>query len=30
MKIDNIDEIVKSHFAAWIPAPRRRGDRLSG
>jgi hypothetical protein len=26
----NFDDIGKGHFSAWIPAPRLRGDRLSG
>ena len=26
----NIDKIVKCRFKDWIPAPRLRGDRLSG
>jgi hypothetical protein len=26
----NLDKIVKSRFKNWIPAPRLRGDRLSG
>ena len=26
----SIDNLVKSRFKSWIPAPRLRGDRLSG